>query len=36
MKARWRMDWEQLLPVAALVGFVVLWLFVLPRLGVRT
>lgn len=27
------MDWEQLLPVALLMGFLILWLFVLPRMG---
>jgi hypothetical protein len=27
------MDWERLLPVAMLIGFLILWLFVLPRMG---
>lgn len=27
------MDWERLLPVALLIGFLTLWLFVLPRMG---
>lgn len=28
------MDWESLLPVALLIGFLILWLFVLPRMGI--
>ncbi len=28
------MDWQDLAPVAALLGFLTLWLFVLPRAGV--
>ena len=27
------MDWERLVPVALLIGFLILWLFVLPRMG---
>ena len=27
------MDWERLLPLALLIGFLILWLFVLPRMG---
>lgn len=27
------MDWERLVPVALLVGLLILWLFVLPRMG---
>ena len=27
------MDWERLLPVVLLIGFLILWLFVLPRMG---
>ncbi len=30
------MTWEEIAPVALAAGFLVLWLFVLPRLGVRT
>ena len=28
------MDWQDLAPVAVLLGFLILWLFVLPRAGV--
>lgn len=27
------MEWERLLPVALLIGLLILWLFVLPRMG---
>jgi hypothetical protein len=30
------MSWEWILPAALFVGFVLLWLFVLPRLGLKT
>jgi len=30
------MSWDWLLPTLLAVGFLVLWLFVLPRLGFRT
>lgn len=30
------MEWRDILPVAVAVGFLLLWFFVLPRLGVRT
>ena len=30
------MEWREITPVAVAVGFLLLWLFVLPRLGVRT
>ena len=30
------MSWDTLYPAAFAVGFLVLWLFVLPRLGFRT
>jgi hypothetical protein len=30
------MEWDWVLPVAFVVGFLVLWLIVLPRIGVRT
>ena len=30
------MSWDWLLPTGLLMGFLLLWLIVLPRLGVRT
>ena len=30
------MPWDWLLPTGLFVGFLLLWLVVLPRLGVRT
>jgi hypothetical protein len=27
------MDWQDLVPVALAVGFLAIWLFVLPRMG---
>ena len=27
------MEWQDIVPVALAIGFLVLWLFVLPRLG---
>jgi hypothetical protein len=30
------MEWANLAPVAAAAAFLLLWLFVLPRLGLRT
>jgi hypothetical protein len=27
------MDWQQLWPIALVVGFLILWIFVLPRMG---
>lgn len=30
------MEWRDIAPVALASGLLVLWLFVLPRLGVRT
>lgn len=30
------MEWKDIAPVALAIGFLVLWVFVLPRLGVRT
>jgi len=30
------MEWRDIAPVTLAIGFLVLWLFVLPRLGVRT
>jgi hypothetical protein len=27
------MDWDRIVPVALFVGFLILWLFVLPRMG---
>jgi hypothetical protein len=30
------MAWQDIAPVAFIIGFFVLWFFVLPRLGVQT
>jgi|GEM_PF-2677299 hypothetical protein len=30
------MTWDWVLPAAAFAAFVLVWLFVLPRMGVRT
>ena len=30
------MEWRDIVPLAVAGGFLLLWLFVLPRLGVRT
>ncbi len=30
------MEWRDVAPVALAIGFLVLWLLILPRLGVRT
>jgi len=30
------MEWRDVAPVVLAIGFLVLWLFILPRLGVRT
>ena len=30
------MEWKDIVTLALAIGFLVLWLFVLPRLGVRT
>ena len=30
------MEWKDIAPVALAIGFLILWLFVLPRLGMRT
>jgi len=30
------MEWREYIPAALAVGFLVLWLLVLPRLGFRT
>ncbi len=27
------MEWQAIVPVALLIGFIVLWVFVLPRMG---
>jgi hypothetical protein len=31
-----RMEWRDMAPVILILGFVVLWFYILPRLGVRT
>ena len=30
------MSWDWIIPAAWIVGFLLLWLVILPRLGVRT
>lgn len=30
------MEWKDIAPVAVPIGFLVLWFYILPRLGLRT